>query len=108
MPSTIAEPTIAELVRAFHDGVRSTCDRYADGHEGGVYDHFAGVGAIHWSRQARRDTDLWRAIYFATAEGVDLTNLLADRYDFDRVTDSYGTGTASLARASSALCHGLP
>ncbi len=106
MPTTLAEPTIAELEQAFHDGVRSTCDRYADAHEGAVYDHFAGVGAIHWSRQARRDTDLWRAIYFATAEGKDLTNLLADRYDFDRITDTYGTGTAQLARPTADAADG--
>jgi hypothetical protein len=106
MPTTIAEPTLDELVRAFHDGVRATCDRYADGHEGAVYDHFAGVGAIHWSRQARRDTDLWRAIYFATADGGDLTDLLADRYGFVRVADTYGVGTATISRATAAAAGG--
>lgn len=100
MPTAIEEPTLAELLTAFHDGVRATRDRYADGHEGGVYDHFAGVGAIHWTREARRDTDLWRAIYFATSDGADLTRLLADRYDFDRVTDTCGTGTAMLSRST--------
>lgn len=106
MPTAVEEPTLAELIGAFHDGVRSTCDRYADGHEGGVYDHFAGVGAIHWTRQARRDTDLWRAIYFATAEGGDLTRLLSDRYDFDRVADTYGTGMASLSRETAGAADG--
>lgn len=106
MPTAIAEPTLAELVKAFHDGVRATRDRYADGHQGAVYDHFAGVGAIHWTRQARRDTDLWRAIYFATADGADLTRLLADRYDFDRVADTYGTGAASLRRPTAAAADG--
>lgn len=102
MPTSLPEPTIAELVQAFHDGVRSQRDRYADGREGAVYDHFAGVGAIHWSRQARRDTDMFRAIYLATAEGGDLTKLLLERYDFERIEDTYGVGSAKLARVSSA------
>lgn len=106
MPTSLPEPTIAELVQAFHDGVRSQRDRYADGREGAVYDHFAGVGAIHWSRQARRDTDMFRAIYFATAEGADLTKLLDERYAFERVEDTYGTGEATLARASLAAAGG--
>jgi len=106
MPTVIQEPTLTELVRAFHDGVRAQRDRYADGHEGSVYDHFAGVGAIHWSRQARRDTDMFRAVYFATAEGTELTNLLADRYAFARVPEAYGTGTARLSRTSTAAGSG--
>lgn len=102
MPSTFAEPTLAELLKAFHDGVRVQRDRYADGREGAVYDHFAGVGAIHWARQARRDTDLFRAVYFGTAEATDLTRLLNDRYDFARVEESYGVGSSTLTRPTAA------
>lgn len=97
MPSALAEPTLAELLRAFEDGVRVK-DPYADVREGAVYQHWGGVAAILWSRIARGDTDLWRAIYLDSAEARDLTNLLSDRYDFDRQLDTRGPGTALLQR----------
>ncbi len=100
MPSVYAEPTIAELLQAFEDGIRAQRDRYVDAREGSIYQHFGGVAAILWSRNARRDTDLWRAIYLDSAESTNLTALLNDRYDFERVEDSYGTGTARLTRSS--------
>ena len=98
MPSTIAEPTMQEFLQAFRDGVRALKDRYADVREGASYDHWAGAGAIVFSREARRDSDLWRAVYIDSAEGKDLTIRL-DRYGFERIEDTYGSGTASLARA---------
>lgn len=102
MPSAFAEPTVAELLQAFEDGVRAQKDRYVDVREGALYEHWSGVAAILWSREARRDTDLWRAVYLDSAEGKDLTNLLQDRYDFEREEDDYGTGTALLKRTSTA------
>lgn len=106
MPSIYAEPTVQELLDAFEDGVRATKDRYVDAREGAIYQHWSGVAAILWSRNARRDTDLWRAIYLDSAEATDLTNLLADRYEFDRIADTYGTGTARLSRESVAAADG--
>lgn len=105
MPTAIAEPTLEELLQAFRDGARSA-DRYIDAREGAVYDHFGGVAAIHWTRQARRDTDLFRAIYFGLAEGKDLTRLLDKRYSFERIEDSYGTGTARLSRPTTVAADG--
>lgn len=100
MPSAFAEPTVAELVEAFGDGIRAQRDRYVDAREGAIYQHWGGVAAILWSRNAQRDTDLWRAIYIDSAEGRDLTNLLESRYGFERTEDDYGVGKASLRRSS--------
>lgn len=102
MPSTFAEPTIEELLEAFEDGVRANRDKHVDAREGAVYQYFSGPAAILWSRAARRTTDLWRAVYFDSAEGTDLTELLADRYSFARVPDAYGLGTARLRRPTTA------
>lgn len=88
-----------EFLQAFRDGVRALKDRYADVHEGAAYDHWAAAGAIIFAREARRDSDLWRAVYIDSAEGKDLTIRL-DKYGFERVEDGYGSGTASLTRAS--------
>lgn len=106
MPSLYAEPTLDELLQAFADGIRSQRDRHVDAREGSLYQHWGGVAAVLWSRNARRDTDLWRAIYLDSAEAKDLTNLLADRYDFDRITDTYGTGTVRLRRATAVAAGG--
>lgn len=106
MSTSIPEPTIAELERAFHEGVRAKHDRHADDVEGSVYDHFAGVSAVLWSRQAKRDTDMYRAIYLGSAEGDDLTRLLDERYAFARVADTFGIGVAKLLRADASLLGG--
>lgn len=98
MPSVFDEPTLAEFIEAFEDGIRSTKDRYVDVRDGALFHDWAGVAAILWQREARRDTDLWRAIYLDGAEGNELTNLLFDRYQFDRVPDAYGTGSAVFRR----------
>lgn len=100
MPTTFPEPSVAKLRRAFANAVRGRKDRYADLRTGAVLDHFAGVGAMMWSRLARRDTDMWRAIYLDSAEGAELTRLLHDRYSFERIPDAYGVGAALLERPS--------
>lgn len=106
MPTAFAEPSVQELLDAFEDGIRSSKDRYVDAREGAIYQHWGGVAAILWSREARRDTDLWRSNYLDSAEGSQLTALLNDRYDFERVTDTYGVGTARLTRPTAAAGSG--
>lgn len=98
MPSTFGEPTIQELLDAFRDGVRAQRDKHVDAREGSQYQNLAGPAAILWSRASRRTTDLWRAVYLDSAESIDLTELLARRYAFDRGADSYGVGQATLRR----------
>lgn len=102
MPTTIPEPTISRLRRAFMSAVRGRVDAYADHREGAVLDHFAGTGAMMWSRLARRDTDMWRSVYIDSAEGRGLTALLYDRYSFERIPDAYGVGEAVLERPTAA------
>jgi hypothetical protein len=106
MPSIYAEPTIQDLLDAFEDGVRAQRDKHVDAREGSVYQHFSGSAAILWARAARRTTDLWRAVYLDSAESNDLTALLADRYNFARVEDTHGVGSALLRRPSVAGADG--
>lgn len=102
MPSVYAEPTIQELLDAFGNGVRVNADRHVDVREGALYQHWSGVAAILWRRNAQRTTDIWRANYLDSAEGNELTGLLSGRYSFDRIPDAYGLGTVTLTRASGA------
>jgi hypothetical protein len=79
-----------------------TRDARADVRRGSVYDHFGGAGAILFSREASRDRDLFRAVYFDTAEGNDLTALSEQRLGVDRILATHGTGTALLTRPTPA------
>lgn len=106
MPAIIAEPSVEELLAAYDAGVVQK-DRHADLRDGSVLRHFGGAAAILWSRLARRDTDLWQAIYFASAEGNDLTRLFDLRYGFPRIEDTYGTGFAQLSRPTAAAGAGV-
>src|SRR5580693_466230 len=100
MPASEPLPTITDLLGVFGAGVVARTDPNADVRRGAVYDHFAGVGAILFSREAQRDRDLFRARYFDTADGADLTELVATRFGIARVLDGYGTGTALFTRDS--------
>ena len=102
MPASEPLPTITDLLGVFGAGVVAKSDPYADVRRGAVYDHFAGVGAIMFSREAQRDRDLFRARYFDTADGADLTELVATRFGIARILDGYGTGTALFVRGSAA------
>lgn len=106
MPSQFAEPTLEDFLRVGRAAIPARADRYGDTREGSIYDHFIGLGAVLWSRQARRDTDLFRAIYLDGADGDALTTLLADRYGFTRRTDTAGEGTAAFTRAAATAGEG--
>jgi hypothetical protein len=98
MPSGLPLPTIADLTQAFHSAVRARRDRRADGRDGSAYDYIAGTSAILWSREAQRDADLFRAIYFDEAEAEDLTERTRRLFGIDRVLDTPGRGFATLVR----------
>src|SRR5580693_2526382 len=106
MPASEPLPTITDLLGVFGAGVVARTDPNADVRRGAVYDHFAGVGAILFSREAQRDRDLFRARYFDTADGADLTELVATRFGLARILDTYGTGSAVLVRDSAAMGQG--
>lgn len=98
MPATEPLPSIRELLAAAPGGVVGHRYPDADVRRGAVYDHFAGAGAILFSREAARDRDLFRAVYLDTAEGDDLAKLARLRYGARRTTPTFGTGTAMLTR----------
>lgn len=92
------EPTIDEFLKAAKSAVQGQADKNADYIRGSEYDVLAGASAILWSREAQRDTDLFRATKFHTASDLDLTNLVPLRYGIARYLDTRGTGTATLYR----------
>jgi hypothetical protein len=98
VPASDALPTLRDLLGASAAGLVGTRELRADVRRGAVYDHFAGAGAILFTREATRDRDLFRAVYLDTAEGDDLTRLVKARFGIDRVVPSPGTGTALLTR----------
>lgn len=100
MPSAKPLPTIAEHITAFTGAVRGEKDNRADTRRGSMYDQIGGSNAILMSRQAQRDRDSFRAIFFDTADGKDLTDYAANVYKKTRITDSYGTGTCVFSRTS--------
>lgn len=99
MPSARKIPTIQDFLRAYHDGVRSF-DKTSDRHDGSKYDDMAGIGALVWSKAAQYTRDVFRADYFGTADGDDLTTLIQGRYQIARNLDAFGTGTVVLKRPS--------
>lgn len=92
------EPKIADFIQHFARGVHGTKDNRADIREGAIYQVPDGVSAVIWSRQAQRDTDLFRATRFGEADGDDLTRLVRQRFGIERMLDSFGTGQATLKR----------
>lgn len=98
MPSQSPLPTVPELVRAFHNGVRAMRDKREDRHAGSIYDHMAGVSAILWSRQAQRDRDMFRSCYVDFASGHELTDRVSFEFRVDRLLDTKGIGYAVLSR----------
>jgi hypothetical protein len=102
VPATESLPTLRDLLSASAAGVAGTREPRADVRRGALYDHFAGAGAILFTREAARDRDLFRADYLDAAEGDDLTVLVARRDGVGRILPSYGTGTALLTRPSPA------
>jgi|SRR5215469_16809510 len=107
MPFTKDEPTIQDFIKAFGDGVVGEKDRYADVRTGSLLNHIAGPAAIKWSQETARDTDLFRNIYFSSADDVELTNIGQTRYSIPRKLDTQGIGTAALSRTNSSAGAGI-
>lgn len=102
MPSRKPLPTIAELVKAFHDGIRGQRLATEDKRDGSAYDYIAGPTAILWRQQAQRDQDMARSGYFDDADGQDLSDRGLSLFRIPRIVDTYGTGTAIFTRTSTA------
>lgn len=95
------EPTIQELLDVASKAVIGS-DKVADYSRGADYEALSGPNAILWSRQAQRDTDLFRSVRFNDASGEELRRLVKKRYSIDRVEATRGTGQAVLTRPSTA------
>ncbi len=97
----IPEPTILEMLQMGAVAIRGSADKTADFVRGSDYESLLGPCAVIWSRQAQRDTDLFNAVNFHTADGDDLTQMALKRYGKVRLLDARGTGTATLVRPTS-------
>ncbi len=102
MPSTAPLPTLDELVQAAGDGLRGRADRYADTVSGSLWNHLGGPVAVLLSREADRDRDLFRDIYFDSASSDALTRAVQQRWGIARILDSKGQGACQFARSSAA------
>jgi hypothetical protein len=100
MPSTEPLLSLSGLVETYRGALPAQVDSSADTHAGSLLDVLGGTAAMLWSRQAQRDRDLFRAVYFDTAEGYDLTRRVALTDGIARELDTFGVGTATLTRAS--------
>lgn len=99
----IQEPTIREILAASASAVRGAADKNADFVRGSDYEVLLGPSAIIWSRETSRDTDLFDATNFHTADGDDLTWMAKKRYGKDRILDSHGAGVATFTRPSAGI-----
>ena len=90
--------TIQDFLAIYKQAVRGQGDQYADVRDGSVYEQPGGVAAMIWSREAQRDEDLFRAVYFNTAEGEQLTDLVYAKDGISRILDAPGVGVATFVR----------
>lgn len=102
MPSQLSLPSISDHLRVGKRAIVSQRRLFADDRSGSVYDLLMGTAAMAWAREASADRDKFRAIYFTTAEGDDLTTFVQQRFGIARVLDTYGQGSATFVRASAA------
>jgi phage-related baseplate assembly protein len=100
MPFNLPQPTIADFLEMYRAGVRGVHDRFADVREGAAYEHIGGLAAILWSREVQYDEDAFDALYFATADGDDLTDYALQHFQKARVLDTPGIGTATFTRTT--------
>lgn len=101
MPSSKPLPSIRQLLRAFYGEIAARRED-ADTHDGAMYDHLAGVGAILWRRVAERDLEEFRSVYFGMARNNRLDTLIERRFSRSRVQLTRGQGTMVVIRASTA------
>lgn len=93
-----SEPTILDMIEIAGKAITGQGDKNADLVRGSDYESVIGPPAVIWTREDRRDTDLFNSTKFHTATGEDLTFLVKERFGIDRYLDSNGSGTAILSR----------
>lgn len=98
MPSDEPIPTVQDFLDAYEGELAGNRDLLADTRRGSGYDVWNGVNAVLWVRQANRDRDIFRAIYFDTAEDRQLEIIGEERYDIERIQSSRGIGETVVER----------
>lgn len=98
MPSDEPIPTVQDFLDAYEGELAGNRDLLADTRRGSGYDVWNGVNSILWVRQANRDRDIFRAIYFDTAEDRQLEIIGEERYDIERIQSSRGIGETVVER----------
>lgn len=98
MPSHQELPTVADHLQAYGSEINALIRPNADMRSGAGYDIFAGTNAILFAREATRDRDLFRALYFDASTGDDVDVLIEERFDEFRVLAGPGTGSLVLER----------
>ncbi len=103
MPSQLELPSVQRLRRAFEAGVKFERDESADTHDGAMYDLLGGIGALVFYRLATRDRDIFRALYFDTAESEDLERIVPERFPGESVIlATRGAGNLFVRRPNAA------
>ncbi len=92
---------ISDLIDVGTKAIAGQGDKSVDVTRGSDYVSLIGPPAIVWTREDRRDEDLFKATRFHTATGYDLTYLVKNRYGVDRILNTHGIGSASIARSVS-------
>ncbi len=98
--------TSDELIDVAKKAIQGSADSAADLTRGSDYESLVGPTAVIYTRQERRDIDLFNATKFHTAQGEDLTELVRLRFGVDRYLDTRGTGQVSIARPTAAAGEG--
>ncbi len=97
------ENGILDFIKVYNNAIKSTKNKYADSHRGSELETLGGFTAVMWSRESQFVTDLFRATRFNDADGDDLTTLVTERYDIERILDTYGVGYINIHRPTASL-----
>ncbi len=93
-----AEPKIIDLIDIASHAITGQADKNADFVRGSDYESLIGPPAVIWTREDRRDQDIFDSTKFHTAKNQELTDLVQERYGITRYIDTNGTGFAVLSR----------
>jgi len=106
MPAAGKPPTLSDYLKAYQAAVRGdgAGDSREDTRRGSGYDVVNGVSSLLWAKQSVRDRQLFRNSYTETARGQDLERHVEAKYGgIQRIQNTFGTGSLSLARPSAGL-----
>lgn len=106
MPSHLEVPTVQDFIKAYRNGIHGIRRPNASLESGYRYNIWGGVAAVLFHREAVRDRDLFRSIFFSSAGGDDLVDYIEAHYGVDPILKARGEGLVRLERASVAAGSG--